>query len=288
MKKLTIAGIAAACLLLSSAIPAQTKPRWVQKGVKSLNKERIDKNYRFCEFTTSGTDVTRLQADRFQPLLEYIGAQYGANPDMMQLDSVEYAGRTTYRISFLSGGQPAEVQAQRIDAWSQLDDNIGISQMQLSQLYAVSDKDASPVFDHFTLTDRYGAKPAWMSIIPGVGQIYKGQAAKGYTLLGVEAALIGASIGTAIEMNRYKRLEKNDPGNKPSWDSNISTFRTLRNASLIIAGGIYIYNLIDAAVAKGARRVLIKQPDNRNTAAEISFAPALSPFGVGMGAVVRF
>lgn len=276
----------AVCLLFAGNTAAtEPAPRWVQKGVKSLNRERTDKNYRFCTFTTTGTDVMQLQTIR--PLLEYIGKQYDVNPDAMQLDSLSApGGNTTLLITFLSDGEPAEVQAQQIDSWTQFDDDIFSTQMQLSQLYAVSDKNTTPAFDNFTLTHKYGAKPVLMSVIPGVGQIYKGQRAKGYTILCSEAALLGVSIGTAVEVNHYKKLKKDNPGFNNSWDSKISFFRNLRNTSLIMAGGLYIYNLIDAAVAKGARRVIIKKPDQ--TAAEISFVPAVSPFGAGMGAVVRF
>lgn len=50
---------------------AQPKPRWVQKGVKAMNNERLNKNYGFHTFATFGADINQLKAERFKPLMEF-------------------------------------------------------------------------------------------------------------------------------------------------------------------------------------------------------------------------
>lgn len=40
----------------------------------------------------------------------------------------------------------------------------------------------------------------------------------------------------------------------------------MRNIAIAGACGLYVYNLIDAAVSKGARQVIVKKPNGANLA----------------------
>lgn len=287
MKKISILFVLAG-LLISTAGSAQQPPRWVQRGVAPLNRERTNDSYRFEAFSTPGPDRARLAADHFRPLLEYVGAQYEVDTGQMQLDSLPADGaeRTTYRISFPHQGQPAEVYAQLVDDWMQRVEEIDCGDFELHQLYAVSERNAVPAFDSFTLTERYPAKAAWMSVVPGLGQIYKGQRGKGYAILGTEAVLIGGIIYSAVEMRYYNRLAADHPEDYDSYRSNVTTFRQLRNVCLVAGGTLYLYNLIDAAVAKGSRRVVVRRFDNRDV--EFAFVPVVTGNGAGVGLCVKF
>lgn len=285
---------AAACLQLTATVwAAEPEPVWVQKGVKPLNRERTNKSYGFHAFETFGEDVGALQAERFRPLKEHIGEQYGVSAESMQLDSLVWAGsgaddRITYRISFPKGDGQAEVYAQLVDEWSSFSDDINTWGFEFHQLYAVSEHaGAVPEFDSFSVTRDYPAKAALMSIIPGLGQIYKGQSGKGYAIMASEAVLVGGAIYSAVEMAHYNRLSKNDAVYGGSFRSDVTTFRQLRNVCLIAGGALYLYNLIDAAVVKGARRVVVKRP--ASTDAELTFVPVVTQYGAaGVGLSVRF
>ena len=287
MKKIAMLLLTAAWLVIAMTVSAQTKPRWVQKGVRSLNRECKDGSYRFHAFRTSGADLSLLESGRFEPLKEELAARYGVATDRMQLDSMTGDGRTTYRISFPDGnGRPAELFAQLVDDWARLDDDVSKWGFEFHQLYAVSEPDAAPAFDNFSVTHRYGVKPVLMSIIPGLGQIRKGQAGKGYAILGTEVLLIGGTVYSAVEMSRYNRLARNNPSEERSYRSKASTFRSMRNTCLILAGGLYIYNLVDAAVARGARHVVIRRDGNPD--AELAFAPVVTEHCAGAGMSIRF
>ena len=287
MKKIAKLLLAVAWLVSAVTVSAQTKPRWVQEGVKSLNHECKDGSYRFHAFRTSGTDLSLLESERFEPLKEELGIRYGVATDRMQLDSITGDGRTTYRISFPDvNGRPAEVFAQLVDDWARLDDDVSNCGFEFHQLYAVSEPDAAPAFDNFSVTHRYGINPVVMSIIPGLGQIRKGQAGKGYAILGTEALLISGTVYSSVEMSRYNRLARKNPGAEKSYHSKATTFRSMRNTCLILAGGLYIYNLIDAAVAKGARHVVIRRDGNPD--AELTFAPVVTDHYAGAGMSIRF
>ena len=287
----TFLWMTAVCLFLSVSAAAGPKPRWAQRkgAVAALNKERSNDSYRFVRVEASDTDLNRLVLNRLQPLMTYVGDRYRVRPEALRLDSltVEEGGRATYRIAFTSPqGEPSELFAQLVDDWTQFEDNIDSYAFNQYQLYAVSEPNAVPTFDTFGVTEQYGGKAVLMSLIPGLGQLHKGQTAKGYTLLGSEAVLVGGVIYSSIEMGRYNRLARQHPDAADSYYSNAATFRSLRNCCAVLAGGLYLYNLIDAAVSKGARRVVVTRA-NRPTA-ELAFVPVVTPCGTGVGLSVKF
>ena len=293
MKNVVVLLLASAFMLSAAKVSAEPKPRWVQKGVKSLDRARSNDSYSFRAFTTKDPNYDMLENGRLRPLMEYVGAQYGAAPESIRIDSLvcDGSGRTTYRLQFESQGEVSEVLAQRVDDWTRFESYPDNSyDFQLSQLYAVSERNAEPQFDDFSITRSYGIKPMFMSLIPGLGQIYKGQAGKGYAIMGTEAVFIAGAIYSASEMAHYKRLANKNPDTADSYQSSVATFRQLRNVCLIAGGALYLYNLIDAAVAKGANRVVVKRANG--TQADLAFTPVVEPcatgVSTGVGVTLRF
>ena len=286
IKVITMLSVAVAYMTVS----AQPQPRWVQKGVKAMDNERSNKGYGFHRFTTYGADINELENDRFKPLMDYVSKEYGTDIDIIKLDSLSSDGcsRITYHLSFLSqDGKVSEVFAQLVDDWSRYEDNVDSWGFELHQLYAVSERNVQPQFDNFRLTDNYGIKPLFLSIIPGLGQIYKGQDVKGYAILGAEALLLAGGVYSVTEVGRYNRLAKKNFGAYNNYQSNATSYHHIRNACFIAGGTLYIYNLIDAAISKGKRRVVIERQNN--TGAEFAFSPVISECrGIGVGMSVKF
>ena len=278
--------VAATCMTVS----AQPKPHWVQKGVKAMNNERSNKSYGFHKFHSYGVDINQLETECFKPLMEYVSKKYGTDIGGVKLDSLgsDSCNRTTYRMTFLSqDGKVSEVFAQLVDDWSRYEDNVDSWGFEVHQLYAVSERNVQPQFDNFRLTGNYGIKPLFLSIIPGLGQIYKGQDVKGYAILGAEALLLAGGVYSVTEVGRYNRLAKKNPWVDDNYQSNATSYRQIRNACFIAGGALYIYNLIDAAISKGRRRVVVEQQNN--TGAEFAFSPMISECGgIGVGMSVKF
>ena len=288
MKKV-VTLLAAAFVLLPAMTFAQTKPLWLQRGVKPLNEMRTNGSYEFRILNVSQSDITMLEVDRLVLLEDHIAAKYRVNPLDIVVDSLRSGdnGRTTYRLSFAVNGRQTDVMAQLVDEYSKYRDNVDTFDYELSLLFAISAIGSVPSFDSFELTRRYPAKAALMSVVPGLGQIYKGQAGKGYAIIGTEAVLAGGAVFTAIEARRYGRLVSDNPGVAESYDNKASAYRMMRNGCLAAAGGVYIYNLVDAAFANGARRVVVGRPDG--SAAEFAFAPVVTEYGgLGLGMTVKF
>ena len=270
---------------------ANPKPKWAQNGVKALNKKRISKDYEFCAFSQVSTDIVRLDKDPFSPLKEYLAEKYEADVNQMVIDSIVSSDvlPVTYKITFPASGKDEKsvVFAQRVDEYTVFENNINNTyDFEFYQLYAVSDRDITPCFDKFEVTRKYNALPVAMSLIPGLGQIYKGQKGKGFGIMGAEVVFIGTIIYGQCYNNYYNREVKKYPENFDSWKSKAHTYRTIRNVGIVLAGATYIYNILDAALSKGAPHVVIK-PSVGNTV-DMVFSPVITPWSIGAGMTVNF
>lgn len=131
----------------------------------------------------------------------------------------------------------------------------------LSRLYAVSASDVPPLFDNLSLTTNYGARAMWKSlIIPGWGQFSKGQKLKGGMILGGTALLVGGIVATENMRADYRRRvnETHDVAQRRDYIRRVDRFSTARNVCIGAVGALYVYNLVDAIVSQGARRVVVK------------------------------
>lgn len=131
----------------------------------------------------------------------------------------------------------------------------------LTTLYAKS-VDRQPDFDDVTLTSKYGARGLWRSaIVPGWGQFHKGSMVKGGLFLGGTAVLAGGLIYAENQRATYES-KVNTRGITTSqlktYKNKMDNFETARNVFIGATAALYIYNLVDAVVAPGARRVVVQ------------------------------
>lgn len=266
---------------------AQAKPFWAAKGEKSVNKKRVSDNYTFKVFNTHSMNPQQLKADGLNSLLEYLHGEYGASVASMTVDTTAIAsnGRNLIKVSFPDGDAMATVYAQRVDDYSEFNDyDLNVFQYEYYQLYAVTGKNATPEFDTFEVSDSSPITSLACSLIPGVGQMYKGQTTKGCVFLGGEAVLITTAIVSQVCKNRFDKKVDNQIPNVDSWKSKSKSWKQVRNISIGLACGLYVYNLIDAAVDKGSRRLSVK----RNRANSLAIAPWTTADGAGLSFALRF
>lgn len=118
--------------------------------------------------------------------------------------------------------------------------------------------------DNIKLTTSYGAAPVFYSLIPGVGQLYKGSTTKGSIILG-SAVVVGAGIITAESLRAsYIKKMKEYPKHHDFYNNKATTWKNVRNVAIGVGAGLYVYNLIDAAVAPGRRRVVVSKGKSYN------------------------
>lgn len=272
-------------IIIMLAIPAiagqaQDKPRWASKGAGHLQDKRSNDTYRFVKFETFGGDLTQLRNEQTRPLIEYLASTFGLEADKAEARVISTGGGDAslpndaegstavsrdYKVTF-SGAKDETFYARLVDEYVTFDENIDLTyDFTLYQLYAVATAGgAEPVYDDYSFTRNYNAKALALSIIPGLGQLYKGQNTKAYCIWGGEAVFAAFTI--AGEMRRHQYSKDRDNARleghhdiADSYHSKMKSWRTVRNIAICGLVGVYVYNLADAAISKGARQVIVKK-----------------------------
>lgn len=274
---------------LSAQVPP--KPLWVKKGVTQLNRHRLNHSYEFVAFHHELTNQSIIPDNQADILRLNMAKHFNVNPHSITIDTISdpELNRTTYSVSFPAHDEEeiTRVYVQPVDSYQRYDDNIdGSYDYILDQLYAISEKDTTPSFDNFEVTRKYNGIPVAMSLIPGLGQIYKGQAAKGYAILGSEVFFCAAIAYGEINRAYYMKKAHKNPGNFESWKSKANTFRTVRNIGIVFASATYLYNILDAALAKGAPHVIISRKNLYP--ADLVISPQASPWHFGASLAFTF
>lgn len=151
-------------------------------------------------------------------------------------------------------------------------------------LYTVTNKNSfgGSYDDKIKVTTKYGAA-GFLSIVPGVGQIYKGSIAKGSIILAGEVAAAGGIILCENTRASYIKKMQEQPQHASEYNSLADTWETSRNICIGAAAAIYIYNLIDAFASNGAKHVIVQKGN-----ASLSMAPAMYENGAGVGLALKF
>lgn len=130
----------------------------------------------------------------------------------------------------------------------------------LTKLYAKSKVNSAPVFDDLYLTSKYGGHGLWRSmLVPGWGQMHKGAYVKGGLMLGGTVALAGGIILTeSMRRSCYTQIGQTHSATAiKQLSANMTNWSICRNVCIGAAAALYVYNLVDAVVAPGARRVVV-------------------------------
>ena len=169
-------------------------------------------------------------------------------------------------------GKPIQVKARVVD------ECFIPKQGSMTTLYQVA-LVPNAVFDNYSLTASYASDPAtWgLSLIPGAAQMHKGDYLKGGLIMGGAVAMAGGLV--VFESMRANYLAKigqtHSADVKVAYNNKAGTCATMRNIFIGGLAALYVYNILDAFIAPGARRVIV--------------TPAVTPQGqYGMAATYKF
>lgn len=281
-------------LIAGVAASAQDKPRWAIKGAGELNKQRTNQTYNFVKFETFGGDLATLRNESTKPLVEYLASTFGLSDDDAAVERLSSTSELSlpndpeatpgvtrdYKVTF-SGAKPATYYARLIDEYVSFDDNVDESyDYTLYQLFEVSNREDGiiPDYDDCEFTRSRNGAALVRSIIPGWGQYYKGQNLKAYCIWGGEAVFIAAALlcekrraDYADDRNRF--LAEGDMISWDSYRSKSQSWRVFRNIAIGGAIGVYVYNLLDAALSKGPRQVIVRKGSGSDLS--LAIAPTL-------------
>lgn len=168
----------------------------------------------------------------------------------------------SYQLNLKVEGSARPIKSRRIDEYWETVDRGGQTVLDYYALYAVERNGMNADFSGISSVSSYGAHGLWRSaIIPGWGQFYKGSTLKGSLILGGTAVLVGATIYTDCMRADYakKILKTHITENKRVYATRRDNFAMGRNICIGALGALYIYNIVDAIVAPGARHIVINK-----------------------------
>lgn len=268
-----------------SAQPAvKIKPRWID----STSQSRNDGYY----FVTLHTDASSsLDACRTAVLKELatnvertdkisVSELYSDNSQQQYSNGrVVASGSDSYELKLSVEGIARPICSRRIDEYFGRDRFSGRSCYYA--LYAVERFGSVADFSDIRVTSKYGARGLWRSaIIPGWGQFHKRSYLKGGLILGGCAVFAGGIIFTENERNNYavKIGQTHDINAIKIYQNRRNHFAIARNVCIGATAALYVYNLVDAIVAPGARYV-VQKSRKRNNSRKYAVAPTISACG---------
>ena len=154
-------------------------------------------------------------------------------------------------ISVISGGRQLIVKARIIEEYV-----IHTTNGYTVYLLVQTAKNPTYTYEEVTISDKYGFSAR--AFIPGMAQIYKGSTGKGLCIIAAAAAAIAGIIFTENERASYESKMHSQPEFIKQYKNKRDNFETARNCCIGAAAAIYIYNLIDAIVARGDKRIIVK------------------------------
>lgn len=277
------------CLLTVSAQQKsdRLRPRWL---ASSLPKNQSS-SYIFMDASGTGSTLEEARQRSFVNLATKLEHERGikvSSSVKVNSSSVREGGKRTqqthqvYQMECIENGKEVSMNTRIIDEYWERD---GRGYMYYV-LYTITDNNyaGGSYDDDIYLTTSYGAKGFFYSLIPGVGQLYKGSKLKGGLILGGTAACAGMIVVAENMRSSYIKKMTEKPQNKEFYNNEAGNWENVRNGFIGAAAALYVYNLIDAAIAPGRRRVVVKKKQGAN----FSFTPTGNADYVGMALVVNF
>lgn len=171
----------------------------------------------------------------------------------------------------VTSGHDVIVKARVIDEYTATTSN-GYTVYMLVQ----TAKNPTYPFENVSMSNKYGFSAR--SFIPGMQQIHKGSIAKGTCIIAGEVISIGAIILCENQRASYIKKSKEQPKFAREYSDKARSWETGRNIAIGAAACIYVYNFIDAVVAKGKMRLTVE----KSSGSTLSVMPYASPYNAGI------
>lgn len=136
-------------------------------------------------------------------------------------------------------------------------------------------------FESVKISERYPFSPR--AFVPGMAQMHKGSTAKGVLFIAGEIAAVGGIVAFEGMRSSYdsKMRKTLDASAIKNYASKTKDMENLRNGFIVGAAAIYLWNIVDGAVAKGKSHIEIGK-------AEMNFTPYASNISTGVMLNMKF
>jgi hypothetical protein len=241
------------CLIaLSCQVQADNRPPWMRGDMPP----RSNDSYYFKVTSGEGTSLSRA---RNNAILALVG-------EMARSQGVRITGRDVLRsITSQTNRQYSEETTQsstyniETDAFRACFEMVDeyVEGRVCWVLFAVANNPDWVQFDRIEFTTNYNGYAFLRSmIVPGWGQMYKHSMAKGVTILSLElVSVAGIFVCDNLSSSYYhKALGEHNSGVREQYMDRHASYRNIRNGFIVAAGAVYVFNIVDAISAKGAKR----------------------------------
>lgn len=236
------------------------KPKWLTN--KLPESSASDKHYTFVSAYGEGISLDEARHNALANLVHRLETKRGIRVNNRTIPK-EYtsSGTDEFSMEIEERGQKLNIVCRVIDEyWEREGGSYAIH-----VLYTVADKSGygSSYDDKIIVTARYGAA-GLLSVVPGMGQFYKGANMKGALFLGGTAALAGGVVycQSSIVNCRSLAAATHNVEHKKIYARRITGFTAGRNVCIGAAAALYIWNIVDAVATPGARRIVVKPTVN--------------------------
>lgn len=287
IRKLIVAAVAlliAAPCAVAGDKSDNLKPRWMTSALPTPKSP----GYFILSAQGTGTSLAEARQRSLFALTEELEHKRGLTVDskLLAKETAERGGAMKvdgeFALEITEKGKRVDVTCRVIDEYWERNGGL----YTVTRLYAVNDP-AKPgkgsQNDSFRKTTSYGAAPVFYSLIPGVGQFYKGSGLKGGLILGGTAVGATSIIMTENQRAIYARKMKEHPEHIDFYRNKKANWELGRNIAIGATAALYVYNLIDAAVAPGRRRIVV---DKRKYS--YSLVPFIYENGAGVSLALNF
>ncbi len=260
------------------------KPRWITSSLPTPKSP----GYIFISAQGSGNSLeearqmtivnltSKLEHERGIVVDSHVKIEKRAERDSGPVKTQEFTLEATEK------GKQINLTCREVDEYWERKNNKYI----VTILYTVNDNTQpgkGSYSDRITLTTSYGVGPVFYSLIPGAGQFVKGSYLKGGLFLGGTAVGAAAIILCENQRANYAKKMKERPQHFDFYRNKKSSWKTGRNIAIGATAAVYLYNLIDAAIAPGRRRVVVNKRKY-----QYSLAPVVTDNEIGIGFAMNF
>lgn len=236
------------------------KPKWLTQTLP----ESKSGTYMFVRSHGQGRTLAGAKQMAFVSMSQKLEVERGltVTTDVKVSEELSYSGSSSgsdYRqeitLNVVESGRKLEIVCREIDDYWVLKGDV----YEVDVLYTVTDKSSygGSYDDEISITTRYGAA-GFLSVIPGGGQFYKGSVAKGSLILAGSVAAAGGIILCENTRASYIKKMIEQPKYAAEYNALADRWETGRNVCIGAAAAIYVYNLIDAFLSDGAKRVVVR------------------------------
>lgn len=261
------------------------KPKWV---THTLPESRSG-TYIFVRGHGEGATLSGAKQQAFVSMSQMLEVERGLTVNTSiqireKLSQTQSSTSSDYQqeiiLDVMEKGHQLKIICREIDEYWEYSKNKYV----VDVLYTVADKNTyrGSYDDKIIVTSKYGAA-GFLSIIPSLGQFYKGSVTKGCFILGGEILAAGGIILCENTRASYIKKMKEQPQHASEYNSRVDSWETGRNICIGAAAAIYVYNLIDAFATTGAKRIVVEKSKTK-----LSAMPYVNNQGFGIGFALKF